>query len=92
MVVGTTWIHHDEISALREKIDSMDRKLKLILQLLEEDDNKEIMTTSSTLSLLLEQADELARMRSWSRAFSLGIMYCAAEREEIGIGRLRTNE
>ena len=36
MVVGTTWIHHDEISALREKIDSMDRKLKLILQLLED--------------------------------------------------------
>ena len=42
------------------------------------------MTTSSTISLLsvLEQADELARMRSWTRAFSLGIMYCAAEREE----------
>ena len=39
--------------------------------------------TSSTISLLLlEQADELARMRSWTRAFSLGIMYCAAEREE----------
>jgi hypothetical protein len=36
MVVGTTGIHHDEISALREKIDSMDRKLKLILQLLED--------------------------------------------------------
>jgi hypothetical protein len=42
------------------------------------------MTTSSTISLLLllEQADELSRMRSWTRAFSLGIMYCAAEREE----------
>jgi hypothetical protein len=41
------------------------------------------MTTSSTISLLLlEQADKLARMRSWTRAFSLGIMYCAAEREE----------
>ena len=39
------------------------------------------MTTSSPLSLLLEQAEELARMRSWSRAFSLGIMYCAAERD-----------
>ncbi|MDQ3883820.1 MAG: hypothetical protein M3239_00050 [Thermoproteota archaeon] len=40
-------------------------------------------TSSSTISLsLLEQADELARMRSWTRAFSLGIMYCAAEREE----------
>jgi len=40
-------------------------------------------TSSSTIILsLLEQADELARMRSWTRAFSLGIMYCAAEREE----------
>jgi hypothetical protein len=39
-------------------------------------------TSSSTISLLLEQADELARMRSWTRAFSLGIMYCVAEREE----------
>jgi hypothetical protein len=40
-------------------------------------------TSSSTTSLsLLEQADELARMQSWTRAFSLVIMYCAAEREE----------
>jgi hypothetical protein len=38
-------------------------------------------SSSSPLSLLLEQAEELARMRSWSRAFSLGIMYCAAERD-----------
>jgi hypothetical protein len=40
------------------------------------------MATSSTITLLLEQADELARMRSSTRAFSLGIMYCAAVREE----------
>jgi hypothetical protein len=40
------------------------------------------MTSSSpTISSLLEQADQLARMRSWTRAFALGILYCAAERE-----------
>jgi hypothetical protein len=34
MVVGTIGIHHEEIATLREKIDSVDGKLELILQLL----------------------------------------------------------
>ena len=36
MVVGTIGIHHEEIATLREKIDSVDGKLELILQLLED--------------------------------------------------------
>jgi hypothetical protein len=36
MVVGTIGIHHEEIANVRKKIDSVDRKLELILQLLED--------------------------------------------------------
>jgi hypothetical protein len=36
MVVGTIETHHEEIATLREKIDSVEGKLELILQLLDE--------------------------------------------------------
>ena len=36
MVIGTIGIHHEEIATLREKIDLVDGKLELILQLVED--------------------------------------------------------
>jgi hypothetical protein len=36
MVVGTIGTHREEIATLREKIDSVEGKLELILQLLDE--------------------------------------------------------
>jgi hypothetical protein len=36
MVVGTIGTHHEEIASLREKLDSVEGKLELILQLLED--------------------------------------------------------
>jgi hypothetical protein len=36
MVVGTIGTHHEEIATFRKKIDSVEGKLELILQLLDE--------------------------------------------------------
>ena len=43
-----------------------------------ESDNKDKVGSSSSTSSLLEEADELARNRNWTRDFVLYIMFCKA--------------